>query len=335
MSLIHIYACCPLALQSGKLTHYFGPEKGRFLDPFPFSSLRVRPSWSNIELKENEKRRLLEIFIKLENSGCVKKSLADDIYNLDDKIESLLSELNKKESSITLAIVNDHVDFCSKSDRIYTLSEFQEKNKFTLNTKMLYMSPSAILDIIPNFIIQPSKRFKLIDPYFFEINDKSKYDIPNRFKFFVALIKKYYSYKENENISINIDIFGRDTGVLIQNVQEAFAKHIHMFQSNSPLNINFFLLKKKYQHDELPEDIKEFSDLDQHMRFFCIDGHNFRYENSIMDRTFKKEKQAWDYLATDDLNSYVNSFHENTKLYEIVHKFDLKQLEAKSRNQIP
>ena len=50
MSLIHIYACCPLALQSGKLTHYFGPEKGRFLDPFPFSSLsseklpKLRPS---------------------------------------------------------------------------------------------------------------------------------------------------------------------------------------------------------------------------------------------------------------------------------------------------
>jgi len=330
MSLIHVYACCPSALLSGKITHYFGPKWGRFLDPFPYMNPNInKPTWSKCKLTPSEELKLKEILYKLKLDGSIQRTLPSHSYIKNDnfKPEMLISELNKKKTNLTLAIVEGGSDICSNSKSIYKVSDFQKENKFTLGTEKLYMSPEAFFNAVPNFIIKSSKRFKLIDPYFFDLTN-SFINVPNRLKFIDQLIRKFYSFEENKNCPINIDIYGKSSTDYSKNVKTNFAKHINELPENLPFIINFFLLKDKKNTEDIPEDIKKHTNNKIHERFFCCGKYNFKFEDSIMDRSGEGKTQSWDFLPKNNkLNEFIDCFEENTKVYDLTAQFDSKQLE--------
>jgi len=331
-SLVHIYACCPSVLQSNKITHLFGPEKGRFLDPFPFTRTgKKNKSWSNSELNEQEKYRLRLIIGKLELNGCIKKTLPEDVYLKDDKIKSLIEELNKETTQITLAIAEDEASFHSESSRIYTLSDYQKRNLFNHSPVQLIQSPTAFIEHIPNFIIMPSKKFKLIDPYFFDVRDITS--AAKRLEFVYQLIKKYYSTKENENNTIEIEIYGKH----LQNfnlsvIKQHFASFKKMFQSNLPFVISFYALKSKNNLNDLHQSVLEFKGKKIHERFFCADKFNFSFEDSSEDRSSLGVIQTWRYEPSEYMAKFIDCYNKNTKLFDIEAEFDSKQLQVISRS---
>lgn len=329
MSLVHVYACCPSALLAG-IGHFFGPKKGRFLDPFPFTRPRCKRTWANRELNETEKREFIEIIVRLNQDGSIQKSLPNEAYISDNKIISLISELNKEKTNLTMALVGRANDISSKSDRIHTISDYKDKGLFDLGPTQISQTPKAFFDHIPSFIIQPSKRFKLIDPYFFDL--KKEANTPKRLMFIKELIDRYYSSEENKNSYINIDIYGKCFGFNHEYTKEHFAKYTKMLQTNLPFIINFYILKEKNNFDDLPQNLKEFEGKKIHERFFCADRFNFSFEDSIMDRSIESVKQTWRYEATDGMIRYIDCYNENPKLFDLDLHFDSKQLEFISQS---
>jgi len=330
-SLIHVYACCPSALLSGKLTHYFGHKKGRFLDPFPFTKTRSK-TWANLELTSDQKFKLKEVLLKLQANGSIKKSLPEISYISDNKLNSLIAELKKKTSNITLAVVDDYSELAKKSDRIVTLSDYEDQNLFTLSPVQLSQTPTAFLESIPDFIISHAKRFKLVDPYIFEVKDASTTE--RRLEFVYQVLKKYYSAEENENTPVYIEVYGKEPkNFNLSAVRQHFANFKKLFQSNWPFEINFYVMENKKNLDGISPEIKPFVGKKIHERFFCADALNFSFEDSSEDRSKLAVKQTWRYEPSEKMRSFIACYSENSELFDIKSQFDTRQLRTLSRNQ--
>ena len=103
--LIPIFAVCPLALSTMRLTHYFGLKHGRFLDPLPYAKLKFKNSWSGLPISQDEKQKLL-LIRGLVNSGAVKVVNVEN-RSAENKLSIILAELEKGDSKIKYGIVAD------------------------------------------------------------------------------------------------------------------------------------------------------------------------------------------------------------------------------------
>ena len=328
-TLVHIYAVCPLALKTNKLTHLFGPQKGRFIDTFPYTKYKFTKSWADKELPQEDILKLKEIVMKLKNNGSIKQSLSRPSYITDNKISKLLGELNKKNSKITLGIINETSRLCDMSNNIFTLEKFQDENLFNLEPVQLDQSPYAFFDHIPNFLIASAKRFKLVDPYIFEIKPP-KSTARTRLEFIWQLVKEYYADDTNENQPMTIEVYGRkplgyfDLSVIKQH----FAGFKELFQTNLPFKINFFIVEEK---KSVPQTLKEFKGKGVHERFFCADALNFSFEDSSEDRSKSHKKQTWRYEPLNNLRTFINLYDEHSDFFDVVANFDSDQLEILAR----
>jgi hypothetical protein len=331
MSLVHIYSCCPSALKLNRITHFFGPNKGRFLDPFPFKGNLNKKTWLKHDLTQDELKLLKELIVKLENSGCIKKTLPDEFYGGEDKLKSLLLELNKKSSPITLGIVGNKKDLPDEVCKVFTVKDFENEGKYEHEPVQLSQSPTAFFEFVPSFIITKSKRFKLVDPYIYEVVDELSTE--KRLEFIYQIIKRFYSTKKNEGQKIYIDVYGRvPSDYNASTVKQHIANFKKISQNKLPFEINFYVMKKKKILDNISLDIKKFAGKKIHERFFSADTYNFSFEDSSEDRTALDVTQTWRFENSKEYLKFIECYNNNSEIFDIVDHFDIKQLEVLSRN---
>lgn len=326
-SLVHIYACCPSALTTGRLTHFFGPQHGRFLDPFPFTKPRYK-TWAHKDLTQDEKKRLKEILTKLTTIGAVQKSLPKEAYLSTDTSVSILGELNKKVSKITFGLLGEPSNLSKKSKRILTVKEFEDNNSFTIDPVQLDVTPTAFIEHVPEFIVLSAKRFKLIDPYIFNIT--SEEHAAKRLEFIYQIIQKYFSIPENEDQPVTFEVYGKeDKGLSLDLLKKRFSKFRKLFEINWPVTIKFFVAERIKKTEEINSF---FNKKKLHERFFCADKYYFSFEDSSEDRREKWEQQTWRIETSKGYRSFIDSYNEDSQFLKIKEHFDSRQLEILGRN---
>ena len=92
-------------MASAQLTHYFGRRHCRFLDPIPLCKYRITHDWLGNELKQSEIQLLKEIKAKLVEAGAIKNTVCATSQNEDQKNDTILNELERKNTKLRLAIV--------------------------------------------------------------------------------------------------------------------------------------------------------------------------------------------------------------------------------------
>jgi len=324
--LIPIFAACPKALSTNRLTHFFGTKHARFLDPLPFSKLRLRNDWEGLELSSDEKMRLSTIKEKLIHSGAIKPVHCLRDPTIPTKTKLILEELNREGSKIKCAIVCDDSDLEKLSDKIVTLSFFEDENLFNYDPTELPEDPSAFFDHIPDFVIDDANIFKLVDPYFFEI---TSLELAQKSVDFISnLANKYFSFNGNSNTKLEMQIFGRKPKVFdIDVLKGHLAPVIADLEALYPVDLSFFVLNSQCKTTEnVPNEYLDYFGKTVHERFFCADSIYFSFENTSQNRSETKRLQKWRVETSPSSKKFIDLINENGSLFEIQHQFNSQQL---------
>ena len=333
-NLIHIYAVCPSALVTERLTHYFGPQKGRFLDVFPNKRYKITKNWFSKDLTETEKKSLQEIILKLTNDGAICNLERNKSYKISN-IKELFQKINSSPN-ITNGIVSDPNKVIPMPKSVMCVSDFESDNNFTLHPVQIEQNPTAFFDSIPNFIIQNSKTFTLIDPYIYEISPP-KNTAENRLFFIKELIRNYFNTPSNENLSISIQVFGKVPKYYNKRVLKAhFANVRDLFHTNYNVTIDFYLIKRKNIINEtLSEEVLKLHRKKVHERFFCADRFCFSFEDSSQDRSALNLDQTRRYEGDDGMRNFISCYSPKSPIFEIEGRFNSKQLALLSSTNDP
>lgn len=325
--LIPIFAVCPRALSTMRLTHYFGLKHGRFLDPLPYAKLKFKNSWSGLPISQDEKQKLLLIRERLVNSGAVKVVNAPENRSVENKLSIILAELEKDDSKIKYGIVADGDPFSDSHEKITNVSQFEDENLFNYDPIELSQEPASFFNHIPNFIIDDANSFKLVDPWFYEINSTSN-TTASRTDFLKVLVETYFKNEENFVSPAEIQVYGKvpfdcDIDVLKRNL----SPEIRKISKNYPIKIDFFMLNSKSKEpDQIPSEYLDFFGKKVHERFFCADAIYFSFEDSSQNRDSLSVKQKWRLETTKGARQFIDCINENGSVFEIIHHFNSTQL---------
>lgn len=318
-NLIHIYAVCPQALATTQLTHYFGPQHCRFLDPVPLKKYRITHDWLGNELTQSEIQLLKDIKAKLYALGAIRNTSKLTVDEESNDQPKVLQELKRENTKLTLAIVPNESPISKEAPSIVQVNDFLDKNLFTLEPIDLFQSPKAFFDHIPEFIIQDSNKFKLIDPYIYEM--KSTQEAYTRLDFIFELIKQYRRLNGSEEATLNIRIFGRKP----KNYSGHAVKG-HIINAIKQENLEHTMIEFFVLGDNVTETDSEYYGKKFHERFFCADLYYFNFEDSSQNRSDENSKQTWRAETSKTKRAFIDGINEKAQIFKLIENFNSNEL---------
>ncbi|MDA9967401.1 hypothetical protein N9D70_02305 [bacterium] len=326
--LIHQYLVCPSALTSGRLTHLFGAEKGRFLGIYPHKKYKLTKDWCDKDLDQNEIRNLKEIIIRLNNQGALR-TIKYEEANPKDTTKNLIIKLLKNSGDVNLGIVANDNLFKGSISKIISIDKFENEGRFTLEPIQLEQTPSAFFNHIPDFIIQSAKTFTLIDPYIFHFAPP-KHTPKSRLEFLTQLISKYFEKESNLNNEVTINIFGKRLLNFEKDVIKGhLASHEQLndsLEQNLNLTVNFFVINGKKSLEMVPEGFRNILKKKVHERFFCADSFCFSFEDSSQDRKHLDIVQTWRFESSKEIKKFIDCYKDNSPIFEFETKYSSRQI---------
>ena len=180
------------------------------------------------------------------------------------------------------------------------------------------MNAQSLLKFFTPHIYECTK-FRIIDPYFFDITEKK---INSRLEFLVELCRELEQKNPEMNDQTTIEVIGRnyyyDTekkrklNIEVEQVKELFSRNKQIQTLSENFDIQFIGLD-----DQNSED-------DMHLRYLFTEKYLFAVEHAFETRPGKKQKVWFD--TTEDRSEFQRIYRENSEAFDKGFSFSADEL---------
>lgn len=313
---LKIFAVCSSSLLERSIHTKFGAEDGVLLADFPIPLKDVLQNWKGEKLPSESIHKLKDIIdFLITKNGIIKHNS----YFTRQPEPALYKAFTDPHRQLEYAICNDNLDWkIPLKNYVISSDEALKRRVFRHKKIKVEMNAQSLLKFFTPHIYECTK-FRIIDPYFFDITEKK---INSRLEFLVELCRELEQKNPEMNDQTTIEVIGRnyyyDTekkrklNIEVEQVKELFSRNKQIQTLSENFDIQFIGLD-----DQNSED-------DMHLRYLFTEKYLFAVEHAFETRPGKKQKVWFD--TTEDRSEFQRIYRENSEAFDKGFSFSADEL---------